>query len=231
MNSASSEGSRPAGGIRGLILDYGEVLCNRPAPAMIERMARAAGLDPATFATRYHQERGLYDRGDVSPRDYWSRVVADPAALSDELVNRLRQWDVEMWSDLNGAMIEWLYEVHAAGFKTAVLSNMHGDMALHVRRSYGWLRYLDCVILSCEVRLIKPDPAIYERCLEGLGLRPFEACFIDDREVNVQAARDCGLTALQFHTVDSLRNDLQEIGVPVLPRAGLGQPKREAAGE
>ena len=231
MNNASVESSRPSGGIRGLILDYGEVLCHRPAPATIERMAGAAGLDTATFTTRYHQERGAYDRGDVSPRDYWSRVVADPAALSDEWVNRLRQWDVEIWSDLNGAMIDWLYEVHAAGFRTAVLSNMHPDMALHVRRSFGWLRYLDCVILSCEVHLIKPDPAIYQRCLEGLGLRPFETCFIDDREANVQAARDGGLTALPFHTVDSLRNDLQRLGVPVLPRAGSAQPKREAAGE
>jgi FMN phosphatase YigB (HAD superfamily) len=81
------------------------------------------------------------------------------------------------------------------------------------------LQHLNCVILSCEVRLIKPDYAIYKRCLEGIELLPFEACFIDDRDANVRAARDAGLTALRFQTVESLRNDLMGIGIPVLPRA------------
>lgn len=214
-------GTPPAsqvGRIRGVILDYGEVLCHRPRADQIERMAAACGLDPETFAARYQQERALYDRGDYSPVEYWSRVVPDSVVLPDDLVERLRRWDVEMWSHVNRPVADWLHDLRSAGFKTAVLSNMHSDMARYVRDSFEWLRQLDCVILSCEVHLIKPDRAIYQRCVEGLGLDPAEACFIDDREANVLGAREAGLKALRFQTVESLRNDLVSHGVPVLPR-------------
>ncbi len=185
----------------------------------MERLAEAVGMAPEPFVARYFEERGPYDRGDYSPANYWARVVPATTILSDELIDTLRQWDVEMWSDINREMTDWLREVRAAGLKTALLSNMPEDMAVHARRSFDWLPHLDYVLLSCEVRMIKPDHAIYERCLDGLGLRPFEACFIDDRDANVRAARETGLTALRFQTVESLRKDLAGIGVPVLPRA------------
>lgn len=210
--------------IRGLILDYGEVLCNRPSPHVLERMASSTGIAPEVFAERYQQERGPYDRGDYSPEEYWSRVAAENIALDDGLLQSLRQWDVEMWSDLNPQMTGWLDELHGAGLKTAMLSNMHADMAAHVRRSFDWLQRLDYVVLSCELRLIKPDRAIYERCVAGLALQPSETCFIDDREINVQAAREAGLAALRFQTVEQLREDLTRLGIPVLPRANGASP-------
>jgi putative hydrolase of the HAD superfamily len=203
--------------IRGWILDYGEVLCNRPDRGTIEPMARAAGLDSATFLARYEAERDAYDRGDLSPRDYWGKILAGGAAPNDGLLDRLRQWDVERWSDLNLQMTAWLDALRRAGYKTAVLSNMHCDMAVHVRRSFDWLNRLDCAILSCEVRLLKPEAAIYHRCLEGMGLQPSQACFIDDREVNVRGAREAGLLALRFQGVASLRQDLMDMGISVRP--------------
>src|ERR1039458_3890293 len=127
------------------------------------------------------------------PADSCSLLGSDTVVLGEGLLGTLRQWDVEMWSDVDRDMTEWLHEARAAGLKTALLSNMHPDMALYARRSFDWLQHLNCVILSCEVRLIKPDYAIYKRCLEGIELLPFEACFIDDRDANVGGARDVGL--------------------------------------
>jgi len=206
--------------IHGLILDYGEVLCHRPTPEKIARMAEALRLDPEAFAARYQKERGPYDRGDVNYPDYWSRVAAGSVKLDYDLLDQLRKWDVEMWTDLDQDMTEWLRRVQAyGGLKTAVLSNMHADMASYARRTFGWWQRLDSLTLSCEVRLIKPERAMYERCLEGLALRPDEALFIDDREENVQAAREVGLRALRFESVERLRGDLEGLGFAVLPAA------------
>lgn len=223
MSGAPIENNRQADRIRGLILDYGEVLCHRPAPGKMERMAEIAGLAPATFAARYHRERDPYDRGDLSPAGYWSKVVSGAVPLDAKLVATLQQSDVEMWCDINRDMTEWLDELRAAGYKTALLSNMQPDMARHARRSFDWLHRLDCVVLSCEVRLIKPGRAIYARCVEGLHLRPSETCFIDDRETNVRGAREAGLMAVQFRTVESLRDDLAAIGFTVLPQSKASQ--------
>ena len=56
--------------------------------------------------------------------------------------------------------------------------------------------------------MAKPDPAIYLYTLEKLGTQPAETLFIDDREVNIEAATALGMKALLFTTVDQLRADL-----------------------
>jgi putative hydrolase of the HAD superfamily len=213
---------RRVNGIHGLILDYGEVLCHRPAPEKIKRLADALRLDPETFAARYEKGRGAYDRGDVSSGDYWSAVSEGSVALDYDLIDQLRRWDVEMWSDVDSDMTEWLGRVQASGLKTAVLSNMHPDMATYARRTFTWLSAFDSLTLSCEVRLIKPERAIYERCLKSVALRPEQALFIDDREVNVLAAREAGLRALRFESVEGLRSDLDGLGMRVLPATKPG---------
>ncbi len=203
------------GDLRAVILDYGDVLCHHPDPRTIAKMAAASGLDPETFASRYHQERPPYDRGDLSPQEYWSKVLSGAARLDEGLLDTLRTCDVEMWSHINPEMADWLERVHAAGYKTALLSNMHSDMASYVRRNFEWLRRLDCPVLSCELRLVKPDRAIYDLCLRRLAVKPSEALFIDDREVNVWAAGEAGLKALRFESVEQLHRDLAALGFPV----------------
>jgi FMN phosphatase YigB (HAD superfamily) len=65
--------------------------------------------------------------------------------------------------------------------------------------------------------LIKPDKAIYERCLEGLQVTPSEALFVDDKEINVQAARALGITSIQFQSVGQLRDELAALPFAILP--------------
>jgi putative hydrolase of the HAD superfamily len=217
MDDRSAGQVRRTGGIRGVVLDFGEVLCHKPAPDKLARMADALDLAHATFIARYSQERAPYDQGILSPEGYWSKVAADGTTLNPELLSRLRQWDVEMWSHMSQDMVNWLDRLRESGFKTAVLSNMHCDMAAYVRRNFAWLQRVDCPILSCELLLIKPDPAIYQRCLECLKLQPSEAVFIDDREANVAAARALGIVGLRFQSVEQLRVDLASLGIAVVP--------------
>ena len=56
--------------------------------------------------------------------------------------------------------------------------------------------------------MAKPDPAIYRYVLKKLGTRPGETLFLDDKLVNVEAARALGMKALEFTTVEQLRADL-----------------------
>jgi putative hydrolase of the HAD superfamily len=217
MDGIVTEGGRQKKGIRGVVLDFGEVLCHRPAPHDLERIAHALGLEASTLAARYSKERPTYDQGLLSPEDYWSRVAAEGVRLNAELIGRLREWDVQMWSHIDEEMVKWLDRLRQAGFKTAVLSNMHHDMTVYVRRNLPWLQRVDCAVLSAELFLIKPDPAIYQRCLDCLELQPSEALFIDDREPNVAAARAVGIVAVRFESVERLRADVASLGIAVLP--------------
>jgi HAD superfamily hydrolase (TIGR01509 family) len=114
-------------------------------------------------------------------------------------------------------MIRWIESLSETGLKTALLSNMIPDMAVHARRKFSWLNKLTYQVLSCEVRLVKPDRAIYERCLEGLRVTPSETLFVDDSEINVQAARALGITSIRFQSVEQLRDELAASPLATLP--------------
>ena len=127
-----------------------------------------------------------------------------------------------MYCRMNPSMLDWLQSLSAAGMKTAILSNMQADMIRHARENFPWLDWLTWTTLSAEVRSIKPEPAIYEHCLQGLGVAAAESLFIDDREVNVLAAQSLGIHAIQYGSLDRLRNDLQSAEFSILPKEHSG---------
>jgi putative hydrolase of the HAD superfamily len=206
--------------IKAVILDYGEVLCYPPTAEEISRMAGPFAVEPIPFRKLWDRNRLRYDRGDFSPQDYWSELAKDAKTeLAPHQFTELCRWDLEMWAHENPAMIEWLKQIHAAGIKTGLLSNMPHDMIRHVRSVFPWLDYFDHQTFSAEVQLIKPDRAIYEHSLRGLGVAAAEALFVDDKEANVLGARAVGMRAIQFRTVKEFRNDLEKLGFPILPAA------------
>ena len=81
------------------------------------------------------------------------------------------------------------------------------------RRRWPFLNWFDGVVVSGEVGLIKPDPAIYQCLIDSYGLRAEQCLFIDDSPANVAAARAIGMSALWFETAERLRTDLEIIGL------------------
>ncbi len=69
----------------------------------------------------------------------------------------------------------------------------------------------DHVIASCDVKLIKPDPAIYLLALERAGCSPHESVFLDDREVNVRAAKSLGIQGIIFRDKDQAMLELEDL--------------------
>jgi putative hydrolase of the HAD superfamily len=82
-----------------------------------------------------------------------------------------------------------------------------------MKREFDWLRRFDVLVWSFQLRMAKPDPAIYLHLLKELDTRPEETLFLDDRLVNVEAAQALNIVAIQFSTVDRLREDLIAAGL------------------
>jgi putative hydrolase of the HAD superfamily len=205
--------------IRAVILDFGEVLCHVPSTESIERLAFLFQMDPRTFLPIYLQTRVPYDRGDLLPSEYWQKFAEQARVkITADAIEQARRLDLELWSHINDAMILWVQRLHAAGFKTAILSNMPTDMATHVRNNFAWISYFDHHIFSGEVRSVKPEPEIYQHCIDALGVQPSEALFIDDRDVNLEQARAAGIHGIRFQSVEQLREDLQALGFTILPQ-------------
>lgn len=204
--------------IKAVILDYGEVLCYPPKTEEMKRMADLFGVEPVPFRKLWDHDRLLYDRGDLFPKAYWDSVAKSAGIqLTPERVAQLSAWDVDMWAHENPTMVHWLRQLRLSGIKTALLSNMPHDMIAHVRKNFNWLDQFDHLTFSAEVSLIKPDAAIYEHSLRGVGEAPSETLFVDDKEANVEGARAVGMRAIRFQSVEQLAEDLRRLEFPVLP--------------
>jgi putative hydrolase of the HAD superfamily len=207
--------------VQAVILDYGEVLCFLPTPEAIARMAQIFHIDPKSFMPIYTESRGPYDRGDLLAEEYWHAFASRAGVtLDNNMIEELREWDVEMWSRTNGPMIRWLENLRSAGLRTAILSNMPPDMVAHVRRNFPWLKHFDHQIFSADVRRIKPEPAIFEHSLDVLRLPASQVLFIDDRDANLAQARSAGMRTIRFQSLNQLRDDLHALGFQILPAKG-----------
>jgi putative hydrolase of the HAD superfamily len=204
--------------IKGVVLDYGQVLV--PCPTMQEfgRMAKMFNVSFESFYELWEASRGPYDCGDLTAEEYWLKLAAETStSLSGEQIEILRQVEIEIWAHPDAGMLDWLSRLHAEGIKTALLSNMPLDLMKHVLANFRWMENFSFKTFSADVRLIKPDPAIYEYTLHGLGVEPAETLFVDDRETNIRAARTLGMHAVQFRSIAQLRDELVEKGFPILP--------------
>jgi putative hydrolase of the HAD superfamily len=205
-------------GIRAVILDYGKVIAHSATREDFERMAQIFNVSFDTFFKLWENTRDPYDRGDVTPEEYWlGLAVKTNSSIDENQIRQLRQIEVEIWLHIDPAMIAWMTQLREKGIKLALLSNMPVDLIEYLRTNAKWLENFDFQTFSAEVRLIKPDQAIYEYTLRGLGVPASEALFVDDRETNVQSARALGIRGIVFQSIGQLRDELERLHFPVLP--------------
>jgi len=150
-----------------------------------------------------------YDEGKLTGVAFWQKLVRD-AEIGETtgLAEELNVWDARMWTTQNRAMLAWQLELKQHGIKTAILSNMGDNVLANIERTFDWLARFDVLVWSYQLGMAKPEPAIYQHTLRELGVEPGEALFIDDRLVNIEAARALGMRGILFSTVDTLRVDL-----------------------
>ena len=84
--------------------------------------------------------------------------------------------------------IELLYRLKARGYPLYCLSNMHVASIEHLEREQKFFEVFTGKVISCRLKLCKPEPAIYEQALKANGLDAKDTVFIDDVDVNIEAA-------------------------------------------
>ncbi len=173
---------------RVVVFDYGEVISREPSPSDRAALLARAGVPAESFWGAYWAHRNDLDQGTASIAEYWARVGADVGADWSAIdVHELWAIDHRGWLCLDPSTLAVLHALAEGGTRLALLSNAGPDFS-------GWLRsgsfapLFDRVFVSGELGLVKPDPAIYERVIDELGITPDEFLFVDNRSENVEGA-------------------------------------------
>jgi len=205
--------------LRAVVFDYGMVLTGPPDPVAHAALLRITGLPLARFESLYWADRRALDLGSLTGIAFWQKFIRDAALdLPPGAVEELNRWDARLWTTQNPAMLAWQLELKQRGLLTAILSNMGDNVLASVEREFDWIHRFDVLVWSSQVRMAKPDPAIYRHLLKELGIQPWETLFLDDKLVNIESARALGIKTIQFSTVERLRAALIAAGLDaVLP--------------
>jgi putative hydrolase of the HAD superfamily len=95
----------------------------------------------------------------------------------------------------------------------AVLSNTNHVHWEAGARSWRLLQMFDRAFLSFEIGLVKPDPEIFTYVADELRVVPEAVLFLDDNQLNVDAAREVGMRAERVVGVSEARQALVEVGI------------------
>ncbi len=144
-----------------------------------------------------------FELGEIDEEEYFRRFFTDRRTVDGEglkdTFRRAYQW-VEGMEDL-------LRELHGCGQPIHALSNYPPWYRL-IDEALGVGRYLEWSFVSCHTGVRKPTPTAYLGAAEALGVDPGECLFVDDRQLNCDAAAAVGMSAVRFTGAPALRQAL-----------------------
>ena len=194
--------------IKAIIFDLGRVIVPFDFDRGYARIAALTGIPAAEISGRI-RVTGLverFERGELARADFVSQLSQHLTLTSTD------QEFCELWNCIflpDTLIPESLLEGLRRSHRLLLLSNTNSIHFQMARKNYPLLRHFDSYVLSYEVGMMKPAPQIYREAIARAGCLPQECLFIDDLEINVAAARQEGMDAEQFVSLDKLEKDLR----------------------
>ena len=182
---------------RGLLVDFGGVLTT-DVFASFRAFCEAEGLLPETVRDRFMKdplarelladlETGRLTEEEFEPKFAAVLEIDDHSGLIDRLFSGMQP---------DEDMVEAVRAAKRAGVRTGLISNSWGK-GRYDRSAFPDL--FDGVVISGEVGIRKPDPEIYRRGADAVGLPPEQCVFVDDLRGNLKPARELGMATVH-HT-------------------------------
>ena len=197
-----------------LYFDVGNVLLKFSHERQCAQMAAVANVDVVTMQ-RAIFDAGLFgrcERGELSEQEIYEELCAALDVRPDFEALKRAGSDI-FWC--HTPMVPVIGHLMAAGHRLGILSNTSES-------HWSWIadgRYailpnsFEQLVLSHEVGAMKPDEKIYRVAIERAGVPPGEIFFTDDKPENVEAARQLGIDAEPFTSVEALVRQLRARGI------------------
>jgi 2-haloacid dehalogenase len=139
------------------------------------------------------------------------RLHPDKAELIDAWFQR---YDEMFGGEIPGT-VDILQALRSRSVPIYALSNWSVETFPIAVNRFECLSWFNGVLLSGDVKLLKPDRRIFEIFLDTFRIEPSRAIYIDDRSENVEAAIALGMRGVVFRDSSALRAELTEAGLLV----------------
>jgi FMN phosphatase YigB (HAD superfamily) len=195
--------------IRAVIFDIGGVLKRLTRPAIVRAWEQRLGLAEGELRALVYDGPAARQSslGRATPADVWQaanqrlRLAPDEFGRLQADLPKAFAWDTRLLAFIRSLRPR---------YKTAVLSSAWVDARLENSAQVNGDTF-DVIVYSSEEGLLKPQPEIYLRTLQRLGVAAHEAIFVDDMQRNVDAAKALGMHGIVFTDSVAVREQIGQI--------------------
>ena len=196
--------------IRAIIFDFGRVITVQKPLSLFRGYERELGLSPDTLNSIMFGSQAWQDAllGRKTAEEFWHTIGPE---LGLDTIDEINMFRSRYHADeaINEDVLDLIRGLHGR-YKLAILSNSPPNLARWLA-DWELLDLFDFVFCSGDEGVAKPDPTAFKVTLEGLGVEPEEAVFIDDTETHVDTARRLGLHGITFTSAEALGDDLARL--------------------
>lgn len=148
-----------------------------------------------------------------------AQAVAERVALFPDYEDEIRAY-FDRWHETIPSAIQGTVDILEAllaspHYKVWAITNFGSETWVSACQRFPFLTKFEGVVVSADVKQIKPDPEIYKTFFTKFNLEPTDCIFIDDRLDNVQTAEDMNMKSIQFKNPEQLKKELSLLGVKI----------------
>lgn len=199
-----------------IVFDFGGVVFQWRPNELLKRTLPHRAVDEAAaqqlvadFFQNYGGDWGRFDRGTIEVPELAPLIaerlgfeLGEVQAVIDAVPGEL---------EVQKETVDLLHRLHDKGHKLYFLSNMPEPYAVHLESTHEFFSRFTDGVFSSRVKLIKPEPEIFELATQRFGIEPSQTVFIDDVAKNVEIARAHGWHAIQFITAAQVEAELEAL--------------------
>lgn len=165
------------------------------------QMAADAGIAEEKFQKIWRAEEKNRTIGKVTLEELLEKILRENNCFSEEKINAVLKKRIrckeEAFEHLHTEIIPMLKALKEKGILIGLISNCFSEEAMVIKKSVLY-PFFDAACLSFDEGIQKPDPAIFERCIEKLGVKADECLYVGDGgSYELEAAQTFGMQAVQ----------------------------------
>jgi 2-haloacid dehalogenase len=195
--------------IRSIIFDFGGVLLDWNPHNLYRRFFQSEN-ETDQFLSEINFPDWNLEQDKGRP---FSQGVSELSAKFPQYSHLIRAyheyWEESIVGPINGS-VDILRRLKKARYYIYGLSNWSAETFPIAYNKFDFFKLFDGIVISGEVKIAKPDPAIFEILLKRAKQSAFECLFIDDSASNIHAAQKLGFNTIQFKSPIQLESELMK---------------------
>ncbi|KZN61701.1 HAD family hydrolase [Pseudoalteromonas luteoviolacea] len=198
--------------IKNVVFDIGNVVVRWSPEDIISMTFGQSHLDSGLIERVFHSDiwldlnKGLMSEEETKLR--YQKELGLNQSDCDRLFHYIKHSLIPIYN--SEALIE---RVKKAGYKVYALTDNVHEIVDYLKETYQFWPLFEGAIVSADLGVLKPQPAIYDALLTQFSLNANETVFIDDMPHNVAGAKAMGIEAIQFEDAGQCEDELKKLGL------------------